>query len=58
MKRLNDNIGHDAHFGGAVAGILVTLMYNFDLIYTNTLTVVALTATIIVLFVLMKFLKN
>ncbi|WP_213523072.1 rhomboid family intramembrane serine protease [Nonlabens sp.] len=58
MKRLNDNIGHDAHFGGAVAGILVTLIYNFDLIYTNTLTVAALTATIVVLFVLMKFLKK
>jgi membrane associated rhomboid family serine protease len=58
IKKLNDNIGHDAHFGGAVAGILVTLMYDFDLIYTNTITVVTLTVTIIVLFILLKFLRN
>jgi hypothetical protein len=58
MKKLNDNIGHDAHFGGAVAGILVTLIYDFDLIYTNTITVVTLSATIVVLFILMRFIKN
>jgi membrane associated rhomboid family serine protease len=58
IKKLNDNIGHDAHFGGAVAGILVTLMYDFDLIYTNTITVVTLTVTIIILFTLLKFLRN
>jgi membrane associated rhomboid family serine protease len=58
IKKLNDNIGHDAHFGGAVAGILVTLLYDFDLIYTNTITVVTLTVTIIILFILLKFLRN
>ncbi|MEN8817454.1 MAG: rhomboid family intramembrane serine protease [Nonlabens sp.] len=58
MKRLNDNIGHDAHFGGAVAGVLLSLVYDFDLIYTNTITVITLFATIIILFFLMRFMKN
>jgi membrane associated rhomboid family serine protease len=58
IKNLHDNIGHDAHFGGAVAGILITLLYDFDLIYTNTITVAALSLTIVVLFLLMRFMKN
>lgn len=58
MKKLNDNIGHDAHFGGAVAGVLITLIYDIDLIYTNTITVVSLFATILMIFILMKILKN
>lgn len=58
MKKLNDNIGHDAHFGGAVAGVLLTLVYDFDLIYTNTITVITLFATIVILFLLMRFMKN
>jgi membrane associated rhomboid family serine protease len=58
MKKLQDNIGHDAHFGGAVAGILITLLYDLDLIYTNTITVAALSLTIVVLFLLMRFMKN
>jgi membrane associated rhomboid family serine protease len=57
MKKLNDNIGHDAHLGGAVAGILITLSYNVNLIYTNTITVASLFATIVVIFILMKILK-
>ncbi|OUS12142.1 rhomboid family intramembrane serine protease [Nonlabens dokdonensis] len=58
MKKLNDNIGHDAHFGGAVVGVLLTLVYDLNLIYTNTITVIAMFITIIVLFILMKFVKN
>ena len=58
MKKLNDNIGHDAHFGGAVAGFILTLFYDFDLIYTNTITVVGLLAAIVILFLLMKFVKR
>jgi membrane associated rhomboid family serine protease len=58
MKKLNDNIGHDAHFGGAVAGVLITLVYDFDLVYTNTITVITLFATIVILFILMKFIRD
>ncbi|AGC78136.1 membrane associated rhomboid family serine protease [Nonlabens dokdonensis] len=58
MKKLNDNIGHDAHFGGAVAGVLLTLVYDYSLIFTNTITVIAMFLTIVVLFILMKVMKN
>lgn len=58
MKKLNDNIGHDAHFGGAVAGVVLTLIYDFELFFTNTITVITLFATIVILFLLMKFMKN
>ncbi|WP_124980542.1 rhomboid family intramembrane serine protease [Nonlabens xiamenensis] len=54
MKKRNDNIGHDAHFGGAVAGYLMTIVYDYELIYTNTITVIALLLPIIALFVLIK----
>ncbi|WP_194850455.1 rhomboid family intramembrane serine protease [Nonlabens antarcticus] len=54
IKKKVGNIGHDAHFGGAVAGYLVTLVYNTDLIFTQTITVVALLIPIVVLFVLMR----
>ncbi len=37
MKAQNDNIGHTAHFGGAVGGILMTIFFNFEVIYTSLL---------------------
>ena len=58
MKKLNDNIGHDAHFGGAVAGFILTLVYDFNVVYTNTITAIGLLAAIIVLFILMRFTGN
>lgn len=54
MKSNTDNIGHDAHFGGAAGGLLATLIYKPDLIYEQTLTVVILLAPIIALFVLIQ----
>ncbi|BAO56432.1 rhomboid family intramembrane serine protease [Nonlabens marinus] len=54
IKNKVGNIGHDAHFGGAMAGYLVTLIYDFNLIFEQTLIVVALLIPIIILFVLMK----
>ena len=33
----NDNIGHSAHFGGAVGGVILTLFYDFDVIYNSKL---------------------
>ncbi|MEO9953953.1 rhomboid family intramembrane serine protease [Nonlabens sp.] len=58
MKKLNDNIGHDAHFGGAVAGFILTLVYDFNVVYTNTITAIGLLAAIIILFILMRFTGN
>jgi len=37
MKTQNDNIGHTAHFGGAVGGVLVTIIFNYQVIYTSQL---------------------
>jgi membrane associated rhomboid family serine protease len=54
MKKRNDNIGHDAHFGGAVVGYLLTIVYDYNLIFTNTIAVIALLLPIIALFVLIK----
>lgn len=54
MKAKNDNIGHVAHFGGAIGGYAFTLMRVPNMIYDNTLMVILLTIPIIVLFVLAK----
>jgi len=40
MRRKNDNIGHEAHLGGAVTGLLVCLVLNPRLIQESTLTIV------------------
>ena len=37
MKTQNDNIGHTAHFGGAIGGILATIIFNYQVIYTSKL---------------------
>ncbi len=54
IKNKVGNIGHDAHFGGAVAGYLVTLIYDFNLIFEQTIIVIALLIPIIILFILMR----
>ena len=54
MKAKNDNIGHTAHFGGAIGGYLFTLIKVPSLIQTNTEMVVLLTIPIIILFYLHK----
>jgi membrane associated rhomboid family serine protease len=54
MRAKNDNIGHTAHFGGAIGGYLITLATNPHLIVENTLMVVLLTIPIAVLFIMAK----
>lgn len=54
MKSNRSNIGHEAHFGGAIAGYFITLFLKPSLIYQETITVLALLAPIVVLFVLQK----
>ena len=54
MKAKNDNIGHVAHFGGAIGGYLITLFKNPELLQEETLTVVALLIPIVILFFLQK----
>lgn len=54
MRAKNDNIGHTAHFGGAIAGYLITLAKEPSMLVTNTKMVVLLTIPIIILFYLYK----
>lgn len=54
MKSRAGNIGHDAHFGGAIAGYALTIIFMPSLI-TNSLWIVALLAVpIVLLFILHK----
>jgi membrane associated rhomboid family serine protease len=54
MKAKNDNIGHTAHFGGAVGGYLITLLKEPTLLVDHTLMVILLAIPIIILFVMEK----
>ena len=54
MKAKNDNIGHTAHFGGAVGGYLITLIKEPTLLVEHTLMVVLLAIPIVALFVMQK----
>lgn len=54
MKSKNDNIGHTAHFGGAIGGYLITLLRNPELIQEHTLMTVLLAIPIVILFVMAK----
>ncbi|KAA2217016.1 MULTISPECIES: rhomboid family intramembrane serine protease [Maribacter] len=54
MKSRLGNIGHTAHFGGAVGGYLITLIFMPNLLATDTLMVILLAIPIILLFVLAK----
>jgi membrane associated rhomboid family serine protease len=54
MKAKNDNVGHTAHFGGAIAGYCLTLMQKPSLFTDEPFLVILLAVPIIVLFVLLK----
>jgi membrane associated rhomboid family serine protease len=54
MKAKNDNIGHTAHFGGAVGGYLITLLKEPSMLIDNIVMVVLLLIPIILLFVMSK----
>lgn len=54
MKNKIGNIGHDAHFGGAIGGYMVTLTLVPSLFQTNLLMVVLLAVPIIILFMMHK----
>lgn len=54
MKAKNDNIGHTAHFGGAIGGYLITLLKEPAMLVDNTVMVVLLAIPIVILFVMSK----
>jgi membrane associated rhomboid family serine protease len=55
MKKRIGNIGHDAHFGGAIGGYVSTIAFAPFLIDTSLWLVGVLAIPILVLFVLYKF---
>lgn len=54
MKSRLGNIGHTAHFGGAVGGYVTTLLFLPSLLQTDTLMVILLALPIVLLFILEK----
>lgn len=54
MKAKNDNIGHAAHFGGAIGGYVITLCKSPDLFSDNTVIVGILAIPILILFWMAK----
>ena len=54
IKSRTDNIGHSAHFGGAIGGYLTTLYFMPELLETNTLMAILLAVPIVILFVMEK----
>lgn len=54
MKAKNDNIGHTAHFGGAVGGFLITLLKFPALLTQEPLMVALLLLPIAILFLMAK----
>jgi len=54
IKAKSDNIGHAAHFGGAIGGYVITLCQSPHMFHDNLLTVIALAIPIIILFYMAK----
>lgn len=55
MKAKNDNIGHTAHFGGAIGGFIISLVNETNLLIENQAMVILLAIPIIILFILIKW---
>ena len=54
MKAKNDNIGHTAHFGGAIGGYLITILKEPAMLVDNTFMVLLLAIPIVILFIMTK----
>lgn len=54
MKSRLGNIGHSAHFGGAIGGYAITLFFKPELLVTDTWIVILLAVPILILFALEK----
>ena len=48
MRKQKDNIGHTAHFGGAIAGLLATIAFVPNVMIESGLTLGILAATLII----------
>lgn len=54
MRAKNDNIGHTAHFGGAIGGYVFTIIKQPEMLTDNLFTVIVLAIPIVILFVMAK----
>ncbi len=54
MKSRLGNIGHTAHFGGAIGGYVITLVFKPELMVEETLMVLLLAVPIVILFIMEK----
>jgi len=54
MKAQNDNIGHTAHFGGAIGGYLITIIKQPSMLEDNIFMVLLLAIPIVILFIMAK----
>ena len=54
MKNRVGNIGHDAHFGGAIGGYFLTIILQPSILETDLLHVLLLAVPILILFVMHK----
>lgn len=54
MKTQRDNIGHDAHFGGAMGGYFTTMFFSPWIFEQHLLMVILLALPILILFILKK----
>jgi membrane associated rhomboid family serine protease len=54
MRAKNDNIGHTAHFGGAIGGYVFTIIKQPEMLTENTLMLVLLAIPILILFVMAR----
>lgn len=57
MKAKNDNIGHTAHFGGAIGGYVLTIIKQPNMLTDNVFMVVILAIPIVLLLILAKMNK-
>lgn len=48
MRKQGDNIGHTAHFGGAISGLLTTIAFVPSVLIDSGFTLVILAATLII----------
>ena len=56
MRKQRDNIGHTAHFGGAIAGLLATIAFVPGVMIDSGFTLVILTTSLIIAaFIFYKF---
>jgi membrane associated rhomboid family serine protease len=54
MRAKNDNIGHTAHFGGAIGGYVFTIIRQPEMLVDNVFIVVLLAIPIIILFIMAR----